>query len=131
MVTGGNRISIAHHDHCRGSGLVWATWSWWKQERRPALHGLSGSQVGGLWLLIAVCVIAYGAMLQFGTEFQLTQARYYFNAVAAVGILIAFGLRLLVPRGPDRCSLRCSFFMISINVMIYSQAVVPYWYLPS
>jgi len=113
-------------------GLIWATWSWWKQDRHPARAELSGSQVGGLWLLIAVCVIAYGAMLQFGTEFELTQARYYFNGVAAVGILIAFGLRLLVPlRARPLFATLFLLFMISINVMIYSQAVLPYWYLPS
>ena len=93
---------------------------------------LAREQVLGLWVLLAVCVVAYGAMLQFGTDFKLTQARYYFNAVAAVAILLAFGLRQIVPaRYHSTAIVAFLLFMVSINVLIYTQYVIPYWYLAS
>jgi 4-amino-4-deoxy-L-arabinose transferase-like glycosyltransferase len=89
-------------------------------------------QVIGLWVLLSVCVVAYGAMLQFGTDFRLTQARYYFNAVSAVAILLAFGLRQIVPvRYHSAAIVVFLLFMVSINVLIYTQYVIPYWYLAS
>jgi hypothetical protein len=88
--------------------------------------------VRGLWLLLTVCVIAYGAMLQFGTDFSLTQARYYFNAIAAVAILIAFGLRQVVPaRYHSTAIVVFLLFFVTVNVLIYTQYVLPYWYLAS
>jgi 4-amino-4-deoxy-L-arabinose transferase-like glycosyltransferase len=93
---------------------------------------LDRAQVRGLWLLLTVCVIAYGAMLQFGTDFSLTQARYYFNAIAAVAILIAFGLRQVVPaRYHSTAIVVFLLFFVTVNVLIYTQYVLPYWYLAS
>jgi len=93
---------------------------------------LAREQVIGLWVLLAVCVVAYGAMLQFGTDFKLTQARYYFNAVAAVAVLLAFGLRQIVPvRYHSAAIVAFLLFMVSVNVLIYTQYVIPYWYLAS
>jgi 4-amino-4-deoxy-L-arabinose transferase-like glycosyltransferase len=93
---------------------------------------LDRTQVVCLWLLIAVCVIAYGAMLQFGTDFELTQARYYFNAIAAVAILIAFGLRQIVPaRYHSTAIVAFLLFFVTVNLLIYTQYVLPYWYLAS
>jgi 4-amino-4-deoxy-L-arabinose transferase-like glycosyltransferase len=91
---------------------------------------LAREQVIGLWVLLVVCMVAYGAMLQFGTDFKLTQARYYFNAVAAVAILLAFGLRQIVPaRYHSAAIVAFLLFMVSVNVLIYTQYVIPYWYL--
>lgn len=93
---------------------------------------LGRGQVLSLWMLVAACIVAYGAMLQFGTTFELTQARYYFNAVGAVAILLAFGLRQLVPpRYHSPAIVTFLLFMASINVLIYTQSVLPYWYLAS
>jgi 4-amino-4-deoxy-L-arabinose transferase-like glycosyltransferase len=93
---------------------------------------LGREQILGLWVLLAVCVVAYGAMLQFGTDFKLTQARYYFNAVGAIAILLAFGLRQIVPRRFNSAAIVVFLlFMVSINVLIYTQYVIPYWYLAS
>jgi peptidoglycan/LPS O-acetylase OafA/YrhL len=93
---------------------------------------LSREQVTGLWLLLAVCVIAYGAMLQFGTDFELTQARYFFSAIGAVAILLAFGLRQLVPaRYHSIAIIAFLLCMVSVNLLIYTQNVIPYWYLAS
>jgi hypothetical protein len=93
---------------------------------------LDRRQTIAIWLLLLVALVAYGAMLQFGTTFQLTQARYFFNAMAAVAILLAFGYRALLPvRVRPVGVVAFLMFMVGINVLIYSQAVLPYWYLAS
>ena len=98
-----------------------------RSDRTPLL---SREQCLGLWLMVAVTVLAYGAMLQFGTTFKLTQARYFFNAVGAVAILLAFGFRTIVPgRFHNVAASLFLICMIAANVMIYSQSVIPYWYL--
>jgi hypothetical protein len=106
--------------------------SWRRIRSGPGAGTMAADQVVGLWLLVAVCVVAYGAMLQFGTDFELTQARYYFNAVSAVAILLAFGLRQIVPaRYHSTAIVGSLLFMVSINVLIYTVNVIPFWYLPS
>ena len=103
-----------------------------RSDRPRGRFSLSREQVSGLWLLLATCVVAYGAMLQFGTDFKLTQARYYFNAVSAVAILIAFGLRQVVPpRYHPAAIVTFLLFMLSLNLLIYTQSLLPYWYLES
>jgi 4-amino-4-deoxy-L-arabinose transferase-like glycosyltransferase len=106
--------------------------SWNRMTSRPNSGIMARDQVVGLWLLVAVCVVAYGAMLQFGTDFELTQARYYFNAVSAIAILLAYGLRQIVPaRYHSGAIVAFLLFMVSINVLIYTMNVIPFWYLPS
>jgi 4-amino-4-deoxy-L-arabinose transferase-like glycosyltransferase len=104
----------------------------WARAAGSTSASLSREQVLGLWLMFAVCIVAYGAMLQFGTDFVLTQARYYFNAVGAVGILMAFGLRQLVPvRYHPAAAVTFLIAMMTANLLIYTQYVIPYWHLPS
>ncbi len=100
--------------------------------RSETVAALARNQVIALWLLVLVGVVAYFAMLQFGTTFQLTQARYFFNAVGAVAVIIAFGYRQALPvRFRPAGVVAFLVFMVGINVMIYSQYVLPYWYLAS
>jgi hypothetical protein len=109
--------------------LAFASWS---RASRSADASLSREQVLGLWLMFAICIVAYGAMLQFGTDFRLTQARYYFNAVSAVGVLMAFGLRQIVPvRYHSAAIVTFLIAMVTANVLIYTKYLIPYWYLPS
>jgi 4-amino-4-deoxy-L-arabinose transferase-like glycosyltransferase len=107
--------------------------SWRRMSTSPVGYAaLRREQVLALWLLLAACVVAYGAMLQFGTTFALTQARYYFNAVGAVAILLAFGLRQITPvRYHSAAIVTFLLVMVSINLLIYTQSVLPYWYLAS
>jgi hypothetical protein len=69
-------------------------------------------------------------MVEFGTTFVLTQARYYFQAVGAVAVIIACGLSAMVPRSwrPFASGVFLSL-MIVVNLLIYTQNVLPYWYL--
>src|SRR5215213_2454221 len=54
-------------------------------------------QRNGLIVLALTCVVAYLAVVQFGTSFALAQARYYFPAVSAGALLSMLGLRTLLP----------------------------------
>lgn len=89
-----------------------------------------GWQKTTLLLLVVACIAAYLAIIQFGTEFSLTQARYYFPVVNAVAILLALGLRTLIPSRyqPYGQSLVLAA-MVVLNVAIITQYVIPYWQL--
>jgi 4-amino-4-deoxy-L-arabinose transferase-like glycosyltransferase len=84
-------------------------------------------QIVSLALMLSTCIVAYLAIIQFGLRFELTQARYYFPAVNAVAVLLMLGLRTLTP-------IRWRTFgqgaivagLILMNVVIYSQYVIPY-----
>jgi hypothetical protein len=81
-------------------------------------------------LLVASIVIAYYAVLQFGTRFSLTQARYYFPAINAIAVILMLGIRTLIPRSFDRyAAATIVAALLILNVVIYTQYVIPYWYL--
>jgi hypothetical protein len=83
-------------------------------------------------LLVATVVIAYYAVLQFGTRFSLTQARYYFPAINAVAVILMLGIRTLIPRSFDRyAAATIVAALLILNVVIYTQYVIPYWYFPT
>lgn len=87
-------------------------------------------QIITLAVLFATCVIAYLAIIQFGTQFVLTQARYYFPAVNAAAILLMVGLRFLTPnRFQPVVQSAVVTALIVMNVVIYSRYVIPYWHL--
>jgi hypothetical protein len=74
------------------------------------------------------CILAYFAILQFGTQFSLTQARYYFPAIVPAALLFMLGFRALIPRrglGYGQVAIFAS--LVLLNVIIYSAYVIPYW----
>ncbi len=78
--------------------------------------------------LLVTAVVAYLAIIQFGTEFSLTQARYFFPAINAVAILLALGLRTLIPiRYHPYGQGAVLAAMILLNTMVFTQFVIPYW----
>jgi hypothetical protein len=92
---------------------------------RPA-----GWQALALLMLLVSCIVAYLAVVQFGTRFVLTQARYYFPAVNAAALLLMLGLRTLVPRRWHVYGQTVVFVaLVFLNVMIFTQYVIPFWYL--
>ena len=114
------------------AGLVALIRSTWQRSVSAAEARLSREQVIGLWLMVLVAILCYAAMVQFGTDFSLTQARYYFQAVGAVGVVLAFGLSALTPRSwRPYASSAFLAFMITLNLLIYTAYVIPYWYLAS
>jgi len=80
-----------------------------------------------LIILFLTCVVAYLAVIQFGTEFALSQARYYFPAINAGALLVMLGLRTLLP-GPARPAAQGIVFgaLVLLNVVIMTGYVLPF-----
>ena len=96
-------------------------------ENDPVEHPAAWQKLS-LLLMVIACVVAYLAIIQFGTEFSLTQARYFFPVVNAVAILLALGLRTLIPiRYHPFGQGAVLAAMILLNTMVFTQYVIPYW----
>ena len=81
-----------------------------------------------LLVLVATCLVAYLAVVEFGTRFELTQARYYFPAVNAGALLLMLGLRTLIPRSVHTYAQGVVFAaLVVLNVMIFTQYVIPHY----
>jgi hypothetical protein len=88
------------------------------------------AQSVGLVVLLVAVVFAYLAVVQFGTQFSLTQARYFFPIVNAFAILIGVGLRTLIPaRLQPICRGLIVFGLVFVNLIIYTRFVIPYWHI--
>jgi hypothetical protein len=77
--------------------------------------------------LALTCIFAYRAVVQFGTEFALSQARYFFPAVNAGALLAMLGLRTLIPRA-SRGAVQGIVLgaLILLNVVIMTAYVIPF-----
>lgn len=85
----------------------------------------------GLVVLAATCAVAYLAVVQFGTRFELTQSRYFFPAVNAAALLTMLGLRTLIPRRYHPHGQAAVFgALVLLNVLIFSQYVIPHYLNP-
>src|SRR5215210_2616133 len=80
-----------------------------------------------LIILFLTCVVAYLAVIQFGTSFALSQARYYFPAVNAGALLFMLGLRTLLP-GRTRPAAQGIVFgaFVLLNIVILTGYVLPF-----
>jgi hypothetical protein len=77
--------------------------------------------------LIVACVVAYLAVIQFGTTFALSQARYYFPIVNAAALLVMLGLRTLIPlRARPIGQGLIVAALIALNVTIVTAYVLPF-----
>ncbi len=96
-------------------------------DRDPVMHPASW-QVNALLVLLATAVLAYLAVVQFGTTFSLTQARYFFPAVNAGAILLLLGLRTVIPRSAHRYGQGAVFAaLVLLNILIFTQFVIPHY----
>jgi len=85
-------------------------------------------QVVGVLTMGITCILAYAAILQFGTTFTLTQARYFFTAIVPAAILFMLGLRAIIPRRALRYGQVAVFAaLVVLTTIIYSAFVIPYW----
>lgn len=85
-------------------------------------------QVTAVLTMGMTCVLAYYAILQFGTTFSLTQARYYFPAIVPGAILFMLGLRSWFPRTWLPYVGAVTFLgLVALNLLIYTAYVIPYW----
>ncbi len=123
---------------------IWA-WRFWQvqktilQEDDPAaartlrsqtesIFDLERWQVVGVVLMGVTCMLSYYAILQFGTTFSLTQARYYFPAIVPAAILLMLGFRAMIRKAWLPYARTVLFLsMILLTLVIYSGYVVPYW----
>ena len=93
---------------------------------------LQSYQVQSIAIIAVAALVSYGAMLQFGTRFRLTQARYFFPAINAFAFLLMLGMRTVLPESWRRYGQGgVAGGLILLNVLIYTQYVIPYWYLGS
>jgi len=86
-----------------------------------------GRQAATVGFLVVTLVVAYFAILQFGTQFELTQARYYFPAINALAMVTMVGLRTLLPerwRRYGQATIVAA--LVLLNLVIYSAYVIPY-----
>ncbi|MCO5226491.1 MAG: glycosyltransferase family 39 protein [Thermomicrobiales bacterium] len=85
-------------------------------------------QVTGVLVMAVACVLGYLAVLQFGTIFVLTQARYYFPMIVPAAILLMLGFRSWFPRTWLPYVGAAIFLgLVVMNVYIYSAFVIPFW----
>ncbi len=88
------------------------------------------AQAIGMLVLFVSVVTAYLAVVQFGTQFALTQARYFFPIVNAFAILVLVGGRTLIPLRLQPIGRALIVFgLVFMNVIIYTRYVIPYWHI--
>ena len=83
-----------------------------------------------LGLMVVACASGYLATIQFGTEFALTQARYYFPVINAIAILLMLGLRTLIPvrwLGVGRGVVIVS--LVTLNIFALTAYVIPFYWM--
>ena len=113
-------------------GFIYYCWLITKRRQRQTdpVQRPERWQQWSIVLMVATVLVVYYAVLQFGTRFSLTQARYYFPAINAIAVILMLGARTLVPRSAHRYAAASIIAMLVIlNVVIYTQYVIPYWYL--
>jgi hypothetical protein len=108
----------------------------WRHRTDPERNGPLGfempdrAQTIGLIVLLVSVITAYLAVVQFGTQFALTQARYFFPIVNAFAILVLVGGRTLIPvRLQPIGRALIVFGLVFVNVIIYTRYVIPYWHI--
>ncbi len=96
---------------------------WWRE--RDAVVELWRAKA--IALLVITLIVAYLAVVQFGTQFELTQARYYFPVINALAIVVMLGLRTVIPaswRSYGQALVLLALLLL--NLVIYSGYVIPY-----
>jgi peptidoglycan/LPS O-acetylase OafA/YrhL len=84
-------------------------------------------QRNALIILSLTCVVSYLAVVQFGTSFALSQARYYFPAINAGALLLMLGLRTLLPRQARPAGQGIVFgALVLLNIVIMTGYVLPF-----
>jgi 4-amino-4-deoxy-L-arabinose transferase-like glycosyltransferase len=109
-----------------------------KRDRPPGefasstIFTIAGWQAWSVALMAYTFAVAYLAIVQFGTRFSLTQARYYFPAINALALLLMIGFRTVIPeKGLGIAQAGIVAGLIAVNLVIYTVYVIPFWHLPA
>ncbi len=87
-------------------------------------------QFWALAIMLVACAVGYLATVQFGTQFALTQARYFFPVINALAILLMLGLRSILPvRWHPAASTVLITGLVVLNVFVVTSYVIPYYWL--
>lgn len=87
-------------------------------------------QFWALAIMLVACVVGYLFTVQFGTQFALTQARYFFPVINALAILLMIGLRTVIPvRWHLAGGALLITSMVALNVFVVSSYVIPFYWL--
>ena len=71
--------------------------------------------------LFATVILGYAAVIQFGLQFSLTQARYFFPMIAPAAVLLMVGLREIVPaRGRGYAQVGVVAGLVALNIYIFA-----------
>lgn len=98
------------------------------REHRDETLAILPWQVTGILTMGVACTIGYGAVLQFGTSFVLTQARYYFPMIVPASLLMMLGIRSWFPRHwLPYVGAGVFLGLVVLNILIYSAYVIPFW----
>jgi len=93
----------------------------------PTARPIDRTQLVGMLMLGVMLLVSYAAILQFGTQFQGTQARYAFPAVNAAAILLMTGIRSWFPRRwLTWIAIAVIVGLILLNLDIYRNFVIPW-----
>lgn len=95
----------------------------------PGGQRLTTLQTQTVVVFVVFFLVSYLAIIQFGTRFALTQARYLFPTINALAILLALGMRTLCPfRFRPYLQGAVVSGLVLLTLIIYTKFVVPYWY---
>lgn len=87
-------------------------------------------QFWALAIMLVACVVGYLFTVQFGTQFALTQARYFFPVINALALLLMLGLRTLIPvKWHLAGSTVLITALVALNVFVVSSYIIPYYWL--
>lgn len=110
-------------------GILWRP----SRPRAGSFDGVAALQrwqVESILLILFAALVSYLAMLEFGTRFRLTQARYFFPAINAFAFLLLLGFRTILPESWRKIGGGVVVAsLVVLTVVIYTQYVLPYWYL--
>ena len=87
-------------------------------------------QFWAIFMMLVACAVGYLATVQFGTQFALTQARYFFPVINALAILLVLGLRSVLPvKWHPAGSAGLVTALVVLNVFVVTSYVIPYYWL--
>ncbi len=110
--------------------ILFAIRSVYRTSHGDPTHRLDRWQFWAIAVMLVACIVGYLATVQFGTQFALTQARYFFPVINALAILLMLGLRTAIPpRWHPAGAATVVTGLVVLNVFVVTSYVIPYYWL--